>query len=169
MYCPACGQKQVSDEMRFCSRCGLPLSGLTEWLTAGARASHSEVTKTSLPSPRRKSIRRAAKLMFLSAVLFPVCLILGLAADEPAPLIIPVFLFFVSLVWMLYARLFMDKTSPINGEQSQISGLGPMSAGGALPPASPSRMHNVPGQRVKTKELVPPSVTEHTTRLLDKD
>ena len=170
MYCPACGQQQISDEMRFCSRCGLPLSGLTEWLMAGARASHNEVAKTSLPSPRRKSIRRAAKLMFLSGVLFPVFLIVSIAADDPGPLIIPVILFFVSLVWMLYARLFLEKTSPIHAGQSQMSGVGPMSAGVALPPASTSRIQNVPGQRVKTKELVsPPSVTEHTTRLLDKD
>ena len=32
MYCPKCGQQQVSDEMRFCSRCGLALTGLAEWL-----------------------------------------------------------------------------------------------------------------------------------------
>src|SRR5689334_7647741 len=35
MYCPNCGQQQVSDEMRFCSRCGLALTGLAEWLGGG--------------------------------------------------------------------------------------------------------------------------------------
>ena len=35
MYCPNCGQQQISDEMRFCSRCGLALSGLAEWLARG--------------------------------------------------------------------------------------------------------------------------------------
>ncbi len=35
MYCPNCGQQQVSEEMRFCSRCGLALSGLAEWLAGG--------------------------------------------------------------------------------------------------------------------------------------
>ncbi len=36
MYCPRCGQQQISDEMKFCSRCGLPMSGLAEWLTLAA-------------------------------------------------------------------------------------------------------------------------------------
>ena len=35
MYCPNCGQQQISEEMRFCSRCGLALSGLAEWLAGG--------------------------------------------------------------------------------------------------------------------------------------
>ena len=34
MYCPNCGQQQVSGEMRFCSRCGLALTGLAEWLAS---------------------------------------------------------------------------------------------------------------------------------------
>lgn len=30
MFCPQCGHQQVSDEMRFCSRCGLPLGLVTD-------------------------------------------------------------------------------------------------------------------------------------------
>ena len=41
MYCPKCGQQQISDEMKFCSRCGLALSGLADWLAGGGvRAGH---------------------------------------------------------------------------------------------------------------------------------
>ena len=32
MFCPQCGHRQVSDETRFCSRCGLPLNLVTELL-----------------------------------------------------------------------------------------------------------------------------------------
>lgn len=28
MYCPKCSQPQVSEEVQFCSRCGLPLLNL---------------------------------------------------------------------------------------------------------------------------------------------
>ena len=35
MYCPKCGQQQVSDNTRFCSRCGLPIDVLAEWLAGG--------------------------------------------------------------------------------------------------------------------------------------
>jgi uncharacterized membrane protein YvbJ len=30
MYCPKCSQQQISDEMRFCSRCGFPLGAVKE-------------------------------------------------------------------------------------------------------------------------------------------
>ena len=171
MYCPRCGQQQISDEMKFCSRCGLPISGLAEWLASGgAPPALAAETKVPLPSPRRKGIRRGAKLMFLSGVLFPVFLVLSLAIDEGAPMFFPIFIFFVALIMMLYARLFSDAISPVNSQQAQISGLGQMSAVSALPPASNIPMHGFAGQQVRTKELAePPSVTEHTTRLLDKE
>ena len=172
MYCPGCGQQQISDEMRFCSRCGLPISGLAEWLASGGvPAPRREQKQVALTSPRRQGIRRGAKLLFLSAVLFPIFLLLSIAFDEGTPLIIPFLIFFASLVIMLYARLFSDPTPSIRS-QAQTSNLGTTSAGAALPPAS--NWANAPGdlgrQRVKTSELAhPPSVTEHTTKLLDKE
>jgi hypothetical protein len=85
-------------------------------------------------------------------------------------MIVPIFVFFVALIWMLYARLFVEDSSAIKSQPAQASGLGPMSAGGALPPASNIGIHGVGEQRVRTKELAqPPSVTEHTTRLLDQE
>jgi hypothetical protein len=160
--------------MKFCSRCGLPMSGLAEWLAGGgALAGREQETQVSLPSPRRKGIRRGAKLMFLSGVLFPVFLVLSLVIDEGAPLIIPIIIFFVALIMMLYARLFSEAISPIKSQQSQTSVLGAMSGGSALPPASNIPTHgpgNLAGQRVSVAELAqPPSVTEHTTKLLDKE
>lgn len=72
MYCPRCAQQQVSDEMKFCSRCGLPLSGLLDWLAmSGTQAGTAPKTSLASNSPRRKGIRRGAKVMFFSAVLFP--------------------------------------------------------------------------------------------------
>jgi endogenous inhibitor of DNA gyrase (YacG/DUF329 family) len=174
MYCPRCGQQQISDEMKFCSRCGLPMTGLAEWLAGrGASSGRGTETQVSLRSPRRKGIRRGAKLMFLSGVLFLVFLVLSLVIDEGAPMIIPIIIFFVALIMMLYARLFSEEISPIKSQQSQTSGLGAMSGGSALPTASniPTNGHtNLAGQQVRTNELAqPPSVTEHTTRLLDKE
>ena len=104
MYCPNCGQQQISDEMRFCSRCGLALTGLADWL-AGGRVQPVEQTQVPEPSPRRKNMRRAAKLMFFSGVLFAIFLVISLAIDEGGPMFIPCFVFFVSLVWMLYIGL----------------------------------------------------------------
>src|SRR5215470_5782169 len=106
MYCPNCGQQQISDEMRFCSRCGLALSGLAEWLAGGRLPLKREDEAPAALSPRRKGIRRAAKLMFFSGALFPVFLAFSIAVEEGGPMSIPCGLFFISLVMMLYARLF---------------------------------------------------------------
>jgi hypothetical protein len=108
--------------------------------------------------------------MFLSGVLLPVSVVVGLAVGDPSPLIIPVIVFFVALIWMLYARLFGQEILVIKSHHAQMFGLGSMSTGNALPPASNNQMHGVGEQQVRTKELAqPPSVTERTTRLLEKE
>ena len=171
MYCPNCGQQQISDELRFCSRCGLGLIGLAEWLAGGSLAV-KDVDKAPVSelSPRRKHIRRAAKLMFLSGVLFPVFLVFSLAVDDGGPMVVPAFVFFVSLVWMLYARLFSDKNAPVKIQAAQTTALGSTSARVSLPPATTNAIPYVGRQQATTNELAqPPSVTEHTTRLFDNE
>ena len=171
MYCPNCGQQQISDEMRFCSRCGLALSGLAEWLASGRlSAKREDDAQVVAPSPRRKGIRRAAKLMFFSAVLFPVFLMISIGIGDGGPMIIPIVIFFVALVLMLYARLFSDKTAPVNIQAAQTSALNSTSARGSLPPAANNPLPDFGRQQVRTNELAqPPSVTENTTRLLDNE
>ena len=169
MYCPNCGQQQISDEMRFCSRCGLALSELVEWLAGGRLPAKRDEAQVPGPlSPRRKGMRRAAKLMFFGGILFPVLLAFSIAIDEGAPLIVPFLVFFVGLTMMLYARLFSDKTAPVNYQAPQTSTLNSAAARGSLPPAANMPL---PGRRhVRTNDLAqPPSVTENTTRLLDND
>ena len=170
MYCPKCGQQQISDDMRFCSRCGLAFSGLAEWLAGSLPVQPAPEAQPVGMSPRRKGIRRAAKLMFFSVVLFPLFLIISIAEDEVGALVPPFLVFFASLAWMLYARLFSDNTVPgVLNRSAQTSTLGPPPARTALPPANTTYIPNT-GPRVRTNELVqPPSVTENTTRLLDNE
>jgi hypothetical protein len=173
MYCPNCGQQQVSDEMRFCSRCGLALSGLAEWL---ARGGVPEKDEGKLPvaahSPHRKNMRRAAKLMFFSGAIFPIFLIISIAEGIGEPLIFPFVVFFASLAWMLYARLFSDKNAPVTfpAAAAQTSTLGSSPSRSSLPPATNMPIPDMRRQQVRTNELAqPPSVTENTTRLLDNE
>jgi len=181
MYCPKCGQQQISDEMRFCSRCGLALSGLAEWMADGALpAKPVDEKQIEALSPRRMWIRRSAKLMFFSGVLVPVFLVISLVFDEGAPLLFPLIVFFVSLVMMLYARLFLDKNARVspgtldsvaalNSHAAQTSALRSTPALGALPQAN-TPINSAARQQVRTNELAqPPSVTENTTRLLDNE
>ena len=176
MYCPNCGQQQASNEMRFCSRCGLALHGLAEWLTGGSQVVTPTQAAPALPpppSPRSKGMRRAAKLMFFSGVLFPFFMVIALAEDAPEALIVPFFVFFLSLVWMLYSRLFSDphpKTKTEATYAAQTSNFPSMPARAPLPPASTIPISDLRGSQVRTNELAqPPSVTENTTRFLDKE
>jgi len=171
MYCPNCGQQQISEEMRFCSRCGLALTGLAEWLAGGrVPAKRVDNEQVAAASPRRKGMRRAAKIMFFSAVLFFIFLVISLAVNEGALMMIPFGIFFVGLVLMLYARLFSDKTAPVPNQVAQTSTLHSTTARSSLPPAANIPIAVSGPQKVRTNELSqPPSVTENTTRLLDNE
>ena len=166
MYCPRCGQQQVSDDMRFCSRCGLAMTGLARWVSGAGGSDKPSHTAGLSPSPRRKLMKRGAKLMFVSVVLFILCLFFSLAIDEGAPLIFPILLFFISLVVILYARLFRDPTP----EPAPVPELASRMNKSALPPASSLPTYEGVAQKIKTRELAePPSVTENTTKLLDTE
>jgi len=62
MFCPKCGQQQVSEEIRFCSRCGFRLDMVKACLTADV----ASVTPAPLS---QKSIKLGVILMFLGVLL----------------------------------------------------------------------------------------------------
>lgn len=172
MFCPKCGQQQVADNTRFCSRCGLAISGLAEWIASGGvLTARAEVAPPpALASPRRNGIRRGAKLMFWSGVLLPIFFGFCFLVDGPGPLLVPITIFLAGLTIMLYARLFGDEFAPAGYQPPQPVNLGAVSGANALPPATNIWLNGVAGQQVRTNELAqPPSVTEHTTKLLDSD
>jgi hypothetical protein len=173
MFCPNCGQQQVADSTKYCPRCGTHLAGLAEWLAGGATLVVREAPAPQSPpaplSPRRRGIRRGAKLMFLSGVLLPILIGLSIAVEHPGPLILTFVLFFAGLSMTLYARLFGEDVPRVKGKaaQAQMPGAAPT----ALPPAADNRTNNFARRGVRTAELAqpPPSVTDHTTRLLDDE
>ena len=173
MFCPNCGQQQPADTTKYCPRCGTLIAGLAEWLAAGGaplavREAPPPAATPAPLTPRRKGMRRGAKLMFLSGVMLPIMIGISLAADSPGPLIFAFLLFFVGLSLTLYARLFSEDVPRVKGgrRQTQMPGSG----AGALPPAADRPVNNFTGRGVRTAEIVrPPSVTENTTRLLDDE
>jgi hypothetical protein len=177
MYCPNCGQQQISDEMRFCSRCGLALSGLVEWLASGGVPANPGLpVKRNDPeeleelSPRRRGMRRAGKVMFFSGVLAVVFFVISLIVDEGALMLFPTCVLFVGIVMMLYAVLFSPKTARSTTHAAKTSALDSSSSRSSLPPAANIPAPVVSRPQVRTNELAqPPSVIEHTTRLLDNE
>ena len=169
MFCPKCGQ-QASDEVRFCPRCGLSLAGLTGYVAANSFApARVEAPRAAELTVKRHATRRAAKLMFFSVILFPLFFGVCFIVDGPAPLFVPLTVFLAGLVMLVYALLFGDELLPAR-RASGRSDLGPGADAHALgaPQFVPASHFNQ--QRANTAEIVQPSsVTENTTRLLDKD
>lgn len=168
MFCPRCGQQQVSDEVRFCSRCGLSLAAVPGLVAGFEAAPHGGASRVARWK-KRKQIRRGAKLMFLSAVLFPVFFGLAIAVDEPGPLIVPATVFFAGLAWLLYSVLFGEDEANESAEGARRD-LRESRTAPSLPPATFVPASGFGARHANTADMAqPPSVTEQTTRLLDEE
>ena len=171
MFCPKCGQQQASDNTRFCSQCGISINGLAEWIANGGNlAVGVENAPIVLTSPRRRGIRRGAKVVFASLASTPVFFFFSLLVGAPIPMLIPLTFFLTGLSVMLYSRIFCEATPHIGSKQSEAFGLGTMFSKSALSAVPNDIMNNGDVRQVITSDLIqPPSVTEHTTKLLDRD
>ncbi|MDQ2937438.1 MAG: zinc ribbon domain-containing protein [Acidobacteriota bacterium] len=180
MYCPQCGQQQVSDAVRFCSRCGFLLEGVTAVIASGGiiPARYIQPRNQQL-SPRSKGVRQGAMLMLSTLLVVPIVAILSVQLFyESSSIIIPLaalFCFVGGLLRMLYALL-MEDAYP-QKDMNQMEGYAPPASpqferfarNNALPPAAATSASGSRRQP-KTGEIAhPPSVTENTTRLLDKE
>lgn len=170
MFCPKCGQQQATDEMRFCSRCGFQLGVVTALIATGGVPPAIIIANDKGDSKltTKRSRRQAAKLMFLSGVVFPIAMGLGFLVESPLPLMIPFTIFLAGLAWMYYFRWFGEEVSSTDHQSS------PTQLGGAkkvlLPSSQTPFSVDANRQAHRTAEIVqPPSVTEHTTKLLDAE
>lgn len=169
MYCPRCGQQQLSDEVRFCSRCGLPLLGVTTLLSAASAGAEGAPRKGILAG-KRPGVRRGAKLMFFSVVLFPIFFAFSIAADSPGPLVVPFTLFLAGFAFMLYTFLFGEELLHGRGLKNRDEPRDARGAQQALPPSTFVPASSFGRGRANTADMAQPSsVTEQTTRLLDED
>jgi hypothetical protein len=183
MYCPQCGQQQALSEMRFCSRCGFPLGGVTELLASGGvlqSLGGAELREQAL-SPRRRGIKQGVVMMLFGTVIVPVLGILNSYQEDTALLSVLVgisaIIFFAGgLMRILYALLFEPSTPGVKRDApAEVPPVSPaaLNAGArvsALPPAQSIPVSEFKPRRMNTAELrQPPSVTENTTRLLDDE
>lgn len=169
MYCPQCSQEQVSEEMRFCSRCGFPLGIVAQLVrNGGALAGFDPEAKRRL-SPRQKGVRWGAILMILSVLLVPLAALMTALEEGFFVLFIPLCLTFVfGLARLLHAYLLApntptEKASPSPATTRWLPGgyQTALPAGQTIPVTNQR-------QPVNTSEMAQPlSVTDNTTRLLN--
>ena len=193
MFCPKCGQQQVSEEVRFCSRCGFQLKDVKtllagESLTA-LRASESHLlaqgNSSGGDSPRRRGIKQGVMLMLSTVLIVPVVVFLsklGILQKEFIPLA-AIFCTIGGFLRLVYALMFQEGAASaapqlppayVPPSQQQVGGMAAGRAS-ALPPHSrPAPVSNFDGGRLfDTSELgqatkQPPSVTESETKMLDE-
>jgi hypothetical protein len=172
MYCPKCSQQQVSEQQRFCSRCGFPLSGVADLIaTGGVLPAPEKQESTRRRSPRYEGARQGIILLMLAVVLLPLVDIIGPPYHEAL-----VFTFLLAgILRATYALIFQEgaakqpsDTPEIGGSQSATAKLSGREDGAALPPASSIPVADFSGrQKEPTETAQPSSVTENTTKLLD--
>lgn len=170
MHCPRCGQKQFSDDAHFCKSCGFPLDRVKELLVGGGVSPALEKeNQKSGESPRRRGVRRGVALLFLCLALAPLTALIGRRGN-----FLPMMFLMAGLLRILYAIIFQEgarrkkkrggslPSAPITAEQFATA-----THGSALPPSRGVPVAAFYTQRVNTAQMVsPPSVTEHTTKLL---
>ena len=181
MYCPSCGQEQVSGETRFCSRCGLLLTVIAEVMkNDGALPQDIAAPGSKTVSRRKRGIKQGLFIFLLTFLVVPLIAILTLAAGaEPYVVVISAILFGVGgLLRMAYALLF-EEDAPKQEAFEQIPAnpqkkfFGKTKSAKALPPQQsiPVSAYHPPkqGNWRDTNDLAQPSVTEGTTKLLQDE
>jgi hypothetical protein len=184
MFCPHCGQQQVTGHIRFCSRCGFPMDGVIQLLSNGGVLPAYRAPDEPIPiSPRRKGVRQGG-ILFLSGIL--IVSILGMFASftnatflEILAALAAIICFVGGPLRMLFAALFEEPAPRPFQPYGQPAPMHapPMHAPQQFaPPAQRPALTPPPPRpqgawrRPNTAELAnPPSVTENTTRLLEKE
>ena len=174
MFCPKCSQPQISDDVRFCSRCGFQLSVVKALLVADDASFSKTSESNALHRPPRK------KDMILGAVLMTFLALHTAWTTEDLPLdreytslIVKCFILCVLINIMPFVRNFFSRRTMQDSNSSPkiLSGLMAKFKNGnqknALPAAYGRPAADYVTGRITTAERVaPPSVTEETTNLL---
>src|SRR5262245_29672794 len=180
MYCPRCGQQQATDSMRFCSRCGFAMEGTLQILAHGGMLPEYQAPSGEKKRSRKaKGVMQGAMIFLLGVLVVPI---LGIMSSFAPGRLENVFAFFAAIsaiifflggpLRILFAALFeegapkyqfpMSPTyhAPVMPQANRPSALPP-------PPVNPASQWR---QKPQTAEILqPPSVTDSTTRLLDKE
>ena len=179
MFCPQCGQQQVTASLRFCSRCGFPLEAVLQILATGGSLPSFPGESRKEPSPRRKGVKQGAMLLLLGVIVVPL---LGVLSSYNAGNLFDilaamsaVFFFVGGLVRILFAALFEEgapRYRPMTPSYAPPPTPAQFQATPRVSALPPPQVSPPPAWRARpnTAEIAqPPSITEGTTRLLDKD
>jgi hypothetical protein len=138
MFCPRCGQ-QAAEEVRFCSRCGLPLGAVAEVVEAGGELARPDAGGLT---PRQRGTRKELLITAGGLIFFFVAAFLtAVVRDELFPLLILAGLIITVGVMRLLYGLLLEEHAPAKKSLKQTAADVPPALaregarGSQLPPA----------------------------------
>ena len=170
MHCPRCGHQQNSDEIRFCTKCGLAMSEVKEILVPELRKNKAKKKKNNIG----KGVRQGLAMMLFGFVLITILAILRDLGIVPQ-----VFVKIAALVFCVGGVIRMGLPFIFNENKRQPKDDSPVSDATtqnlfektandkSLPEAQYYPPINFGAKNYDTGEMFQPaSVTENTTKLL---
>lgn len=174
MHCPGCGQQQISNETKFCSRCGLPLSIVSEVLVHGGYLPQlAAINNKKTIFTRRNGVSFSILwCLFFLLIMAPLWGIMNVDELAAASAVIGIF---GGFMWLITSLMFFKKVPDLNIQPN----LPPPPAGlygrpeyNALPQSQsiPASAYAPPqaGNWRDTNDLQPVR-SESATKLLNED
>lgn len=182
MFCPRCSHERIDHNVSFCSRCGFLLTGIDAVIAnEGVIPSQNlQMTGSVKESPRMRGVKQGVMILLVGMLLVvPLIGIISAALDiSPAIFAIAAFLsFWGGILRMLFAWMFQEGAPKNLNDRANFyqpqNTFNPANQFQALPPQQSQPINNYSppvGSWRETNEFVsPPSVTEETTKFLNKD
>lgn len=179
IFCPRCGQEQVSPEVRFCSRCGMVLNGIADIVLRGGLQEGIRGGEPKQQSARRRGLKHGGGWFLLGVVMVPLLALLHEMFRFPSEFVglVAVLFFIGGIVRMVYALIFESGDPGAATIEQSIAAttqaaLSKARSQAALPESSeqPADSYFPPQTNWRdTNDLQPRSVTDPTTKLLGKE
>ena len=179
MHCPSCGQQQVSNEIKFCSRCGFPMGLIADVLAHGGFLPQlAELNKKKTIFTRKNGVVFSL-FWFIVFVPFLTSIVGGVLDIEVMAEILALTGVFGALMIFIGSLVFLPSSKQYPFISQHQMPPSPAAHGlhagqhQALPPQQsiPANAYAPPkaGSWRNTNDLEPTSVTDSTTKLLEKD
>lgn len=159
MYCPRCGNQQSSPETKFCSKCGFALGGVSALLETGGTLPPAAL-QAPTRTPRQRGVRQGVVILLGAAGIFTLVALFSVFFQKNillAPLTATAVLIW-GILRIVYA--FVVEEGGRRAAAQEDARLATSNISAKALPANP----------INTSEIIDaPSVTEHTTNILERD
>ncbi len=165
MFCPKCGSKNPNSG-KYCRKCGSDLKLVSDALSGKLTYGGNKKGKKKGKAP---TWEEALTLLFVSVAFFAISIFLAfqpMAAFWWFWILVPAFATLAQGIGkVIVLRQERDANSEMIADETMA--IPGSKTAGALPPQQTEFEINIPGSKHRTKDLVPPSVVEETTRKLE--